>query len=79
MRTIVICTDITLTASEKTIRAYEAELAEIRAEQEAQTAEQAWHEAAFICLQNAYESGDWDLYSDLYKDLFGVRPRQRSF
>ncbi len=74
MRTIVICADVTLTASEKTIRAYEAELAKIRAEQEAQTAEQAWYEAAFICLQNAYESGDWDLYSDLYKDLFGVRP-----
>lgn len=75
MRTIVICADITLTASERTIRAYEAELAEIRAEQEAQTAEQAWYETAFICLQEAYKSGDWDLYSDLYKDLFGVRPR----
>lgn len=75
MRTIVICADVTLTASEKTIRAYEAELAEIRTEQEAQKAEREWRRKAFAWLQEANESGDWDLYSDLYKDLFGVRPR----
>lgn len=75
MRTIVICADVTLTASEKTIRAYEAELAEIRAEQEAWDAEREWRRKALVWLQKAYEEGDWGLYSDLYKDLYGVRPR----
>ena len=64
MRTIIIATDITLTASEKVIRKYEKELDEIR-----------WEKEAYRLLEEAYNNEDWDFYSDLYKDLYGVRPR----
>ena len=68
MRTIVIVADVTLTASEETIRAYEAE-------REAEAAAIQWEEDAHRWLKKAAETGDWSLYSDLYKDLYGVRPR----
>lgn len=29
----------------------------------------------FEALQRAAANEDWDFYSDLYKDLYGVRPR----
>ena len=34
-----------------------------------------WEIATYKAIQRAYEEEDWDLYSDLYKDLYGVRPR----
>lgn len=71
MRTIIIATDITLTATEKTIREYEAELAEIQE----LLAEMDWERQAREALLEAYRNGDWGLYSDLHKDLYGVRPR----
>ena len=67
MRTITICEGVTLTASEKTLRRYETQKVEL-------AAEQRWRKNAFRWLEEAYKSGDWDLYSDLHKDIFGVRP-----
>ena len=34
-----------------------------------------WERSAWEAIQRAYAEGDWDLYSDLYKDLYGIRPR----
>lgn len=64
MRTITITEGITLTASEEVIRQYEEQVAELQ-----------WEEDAHKWLQEAAAAGDWSFYSDLYKDLYGVRPR----
>lgn len=63
MRTITISEGITLTASKEVIRSYEA-----------QVAERQWRIDAIQWLREATEAGDWDFYSDLHKDLYGVRP-----
>lgn len=63
MRTITICEGVTLTASEEVIRQYEGEKADAQ-----------WEHDALRWLREAAEAGDWGFYSDLYKDLFGVRP-----
>lgn len=63
MRTITISEGITLTASEGVIRQYEA-----------QVAERQWRRDAVEWLRQAAEAGDWSFYSDLHKDLYGVRP-----
>lgn len=63
MRTITISEGITLTASEEVIRQYEA-----------QVAERQWRRDAVEWLRQAAEAGDWSFYSDLHKDLYGVRP-----
>ncbi len=34
-----------------------------------------WERSAWEAIQRAADEGDWDLYSDLYKDLYGIRPR----
>lgn len=34
-----------------------------------------WEIATRKAIQTARENGDWDLYSDLFKDLHGIRPR----
>lgn len=34
-----------------------------------------WEKATRKAIQTARENGDWDLYSDLFKDLHGIRPR----
>lgn len=34
-----------------------------------------WERSTWEAIQKASAEGDWDLYSDLYKDLFGIRPR----
>lgn len=34
-----------------------------------------WERSAQEAIQRAYSEGDWALFSDLYKDLYGVRPR----
>ena len=34
-----------------------------------------WEISARKALERALANEDWDLYSDLYKDLYGVRPR----
>lgn len=70
MRTIIIAEDITLTASEKTIREYEKELAEVQAMLE----ERRWERQMRKAIEEAYENEMWDFYSDLYKDVYGVRP-----
>lgn len=63
MRTITISEGITLTASEEVIRQYEA-----------QVAVRQWERDALRWLREAAEAGDWSFYSDLHKDLYGVRP-----
>jgi len=63
MRTITISEGITLTASEEVIRQYEDEVADAQ-----------WERDALDWLRQAAEAGDWGFYSDLHKDLFGVRP-----
>lgn len=35
----------------------------------------AWEVDTQKAIDRAFEEGDWDLYSDLYKDLHGIRPR----
>ena len=70
MRTIIIAEDITLTASEKTIREYEKELAEVQAMLE----KRRWERQMRKAIEEAYENEMWDFYSDLYKDVYGVRP-----
>ena len=70
MRTIIIAEDITLTASEKTIREYEKELAEVQVMLE----ERRWERQMRKAIEEAYENEMWDFYSDLYKDVYGVRP-----
>ena len=34
-----------------------------------------WERATRKAIQTARDNGDWDLYSDLFKDLHGIRPR----
>jgi hypothetical protein len=34
-----------------------------------------WENSTRKALERALANEDWDLYSDLYKDLYGVRPR----
>lgn len=34
-----------------------------------------WEISARKALERALAEEDWDLYSDLYKDLHGIRPR----
>lgn len=69
MQTIIIAEGITLTATQSTIDTYKAELAAIEAERrEAQQLYELWQ-----VLQTMERSDP--LYSDLYKDVYGVRPR----
>ena len=63
MTTIIIAEGITLTATEETAR-----------ECEWLVEEPKWRRQAFNWLLEAAEAGDWSFYSDLHKDLFGVRP-----
>lgn len=42
---------------------------------EAEEAEEALEGALLEEVEAAWEAGNLDLYSDLYKDLYGVRPR----
>ena len=64
MRTITIMEGITLTATEATIAEYERY-------RDAKT----WEDKARVHLAELYVKGEYDLYSDLYKDVYGVRPR----
>lgn len=34
-----------------------------------------WERSTWEAIQRASANEDWDLYSDLYKDLYGIRPR----
>ena len=47
----------------------------LMAEWEAEQASEALEDELRAGLEYAAGLGDWDLYSDLYKDLYGVRPR----
>ena len=57
--------------SEKTIREYEAELREMEWERD------GWKivREARATWERTQDPQDWDYYSDLFKDLHGVRPR----
>lgn len=68
MKTIEIANGITLTATDATIATYEAERKAI--EDEMFFERQLREEEAV-----ARATGDWSVYSDLYKDMYGVRPR----
>lgn len=69
MKTITIIEGVTLTATLSTIAAYEAELAAIEAERR-----EAQHLADLLEVLRSMDRSD-PLYSDLYKDIYGVRPR----
>ena len=47
----------------------------IKAEIEAERREAEERMQLFKALERAAANEDWDFYSDLYKDLYGVRPR----
>lgn len=68
MKTIEIANGITLTATDATIAAYEAERKAI--EDEMFFENQLREEEAV-----ARATGDWSVYSDLFKDMYGIRPR----
>ena len=70
MKTIAIAEGITLTASRSTIDRYFAEVAAA----EARKAQQAEERKLREWLRNP---ANWDdpCYSDIYKDVHGVRPR----
>ncbi len=72
MKTVQISEGITLTATNKTANKISTQLSEER---------QRIHDEQFFYNQlkdaerTAEETGDWSVYSDLYKDFYGVRPR----
>jgi hypothetical protein len=70
MKTITIIEGITLTATQSTIDAFRAEVA--RAEARRQEAAKRAKLAAW--LRDPANFAD-PLYSDIYKDVHGVRPR----
>ena len=70
MKTITIIEGVTLTATQSTIDTYLAEVARAEARKKAAEAEaelRAW-------LRDPANYAD-PLYSDIYKDVYGVRPR----
>ena len=69
MQTIIIH-GVTVTASPRVIAQYRAEAAEIAAEKEAYAYLRALRAQAEAGSQEAA-----DLYSDVYKDIHGIRPR----
>ena len=70
MKTITIIEGVTLTATQSTIDRYLAEVA--RAEARRQEAAERAKLAAW--LRDPANFAD-PLYSDIYKDVYGVRPR----
>lgn len=70
MKTITIIEGVTLTATQPTIDAYLAEVAEAEAER------LAFEEEMKLLRWLADPANRTDpLYSDIYKDVHGVRPR----
>lgn len=63
MKTITIAEGITLTASKSTIDAYEREMREAAWERET---------IAWLATPEAMECPD---YSDIFKEVYGIRPR----
>lgn len=70
MKTITIIEGVTLTATQSTINRYLAEVA--RAEARRQEAAEQAKLAAWLA-----DPANWndECYSDIYKDVHGVRPR----
>ena len=70
MKTITIIEGVTLTATQSTINRYHAEVARAEARRK-EAAEQA-KLAAWLA-----DPANWndECYSDIYKDVHGVRPR----
>ena len=62
-------------AEEADSDAAEAALARAEAEAEAESTRWAWEDELREALLDAADAEDWDLYSDLFKDLYGFRPR----
>lgn len=65
--TLYINENVTLIASTKT---GEKIRADIQRAQEERNLEQE----LFCAMREAANAGDWDYYSDLHKDVYGVRP-----
>lgn len=67
MATLFINDNINLIGSSDTVSRVQREMtaAQTRKERDAQT---------FAAMCAAEAVGDWDAYSDLHKDLYGVRP-----
>ena len=72
MKTTIISEGITLTATRKTTNRITTRLEQERKRVED---EQFFFNQLQECRKVAEETGDWDVYSDLYKDYYGVRPR----
>lgn len=70
MKTITIIEGVTLTATQSTINRYLAEVARA----EARRQEAAEHAKLVAWLADPANWHD-ECYSDIYKDVYGVRPR----
>ena len=70
MKTIAIAEGVTLTATQSTINAFHAEVARAKARRQ----EAAEHAKLAAWLRDPANFAD-PLYSDIYKDVHGVRPR----
>ena len=70
MKTITIIEGVTLTATQSTINRYRAEVAQA----EARRKEAAEHARLAAWLADPANWND-ECYSDIYKDVYGVRPR----
>ena len=55
--------------------AAEAALLQAEAEAEAESARWEWEDEIREALISAADAEEWDLYSDLFKELYGFRPR----
>ena len=53
-----------------------AALERLDAEAETEAEMQACEDELREALIEAADAGEWDLYSDLFKDLYGFRPRE---
>lgn len=62
-------------AEEALSDAMEAAMACAEAEAEAEVERMDWEDELREALRDAADAEDWDLYSDLFKDLYGFRPR----
>ena len=47
----------------------------VRRQQAAERAERFWFDQLRDEWVIAHHTGNWDVYSDLYKSMYGVRPR----
>lgn len=67
MKTMELCDGVTLTASDETLEYARWALRSVAYGYDVTDSD-------YAALQRARDSKDWDFYSDLYKDMYGVRP-----